>query len=149
MFNNILVVCLGNICRSPTAEFMLKQALPEKHIASAGIQACLHKDGTGWDMDATARRIAEENGLACPPHAAQKLNQQLASEYDLILVMEAKHRAMVAERYPQALAKTMLLGHWLEGPNKDIPDPYKKSDEVFQHVYQLIEKATQAWVQKV
>src|SRR5690554_945985 len=149
MFDNILVVCLGNICRSPTAEFLLKQALPHKHIASAGIQACLHKDGTGWDMDATARRIAEENGLACPTHEAQKLNQQLASEYDLILVMEAKHRAMVAERFPEALAKTMLLGHWLESSNKDIPDPYKKSDDVFQHVYQLIEKATQACSQKV
>lgn len=149
MFENILVVCLGNICRSPTAEFLLKQALPHKHIASAGIQACIHKNGTGWDMDPTARRIAEGNGLPCSTHEAQKLTQQLASEYDLILVMEAKHRGMVAERFPQALAKTMLLGHWLESSNKDIPDPYKKSDEVFQHVYQLIEKSTAAWRTKL
>jgi|SRR5690554_968978 len=150
MFNNILVVCLGNICRSPTAEFALKQKLPHKHIASAGLKACIHSNGIGWDMDDSARKIAQANGLECPTHEAQKLSQQLISEYDLILVMENQHRNMIAQRYPEALSKTMLLGHWLQNTNnKDIPDPYKKSDEVFQHVYQLIDAATTAWCSKL
>ena len=150
MFDNILVVCVGNICRSPTAEFLFKQQLPNKRIASAGLQACLNADGSGWDMDDTARKIAQANGLDCPRHEAQKLNQALVSEYDLILVMEAKHRNQIAERYPEALAKTMLLGQWIENTNnKDIPDPYKKSEDVFQHVYQLIEAATAAWCAKL
>lgn len=150
MFENILVVCLGNICRSPTAEFLLKQKLPHKHIASAGLKACIHSNGNGWDMDATARKIAEQNGLSSPKHEAQQLSQKLISEYDLILVMEAKQRNIIAERYPEAHAKTMLLGHWLPNTsNKDIPDPYKKSDEVFQHVYQLIDTATTAWHAKL
>lgn len=150
MFNNILVVCLGNICRSPTAEFLLKQKLPHKHIASAGLQACISSDGTGWDMDATAKQVAEQNGLISPKHQAQQLNQQLVSQYDLILVMEAQQRNIIAKRYPEAHAKTMLLGQWLTGTNsKDIPDPYKKSEEVYQHVYQLIDAAVQAWCSKL
>lgn len=150
MFNNILVVCLGNICRSPTAEFLLKQNLPHKRIASAGLKACIHSDGTGWDMDDTARKIAEANGLTCPKHEAQKLSRQLVSEFDLILVMEGQHRNMIAQRYPEAHAKTMLLGHWLKNTsNKDIPDPYKKSEEVYQNVYQLIDAATSAWLTKL
>lgn len=159
MFNNILVVCLGNICRSPTAEFLLKQQLPHKHIASAGLQACIHSDGTGWDMDATAKKIAEQNGLVSPKHQAQKLSQQLISQYDLILVMEAQQRNIIAKRYPEAHAKTMLLGQWLTGtassPSNsqskgiEIPDPYKKSEEVYQHVYQLIDAAVAAWCSKL
>lgn len=149
MFNKILVVCLGNICRSPTAEFLLKQRLPGKHIASAGLSACKHSDGKGWDMCSTARAIAEKNGLSCPIHSAQQLSRELISQVDLILVMEAAQRSQIAQRYPEAHAKTMLLGQWLPGGKKDIPDPYKKSDEVYQHVYELIDAATAGWQAKI
>jgi protein-tyrosine phosphatase len=145
MFEKILVICLGNICRSPTAEFLLKQRLPGKHIASAGLSACKHSDGRGWNMCETARATAEKNGLSCPTHSAQQLNRELVSQYDLLLVMETSQRNEIAKRYPEAHAKTMLLGQWLPGTNKDIPDPYKKSDEVYQHVYQLIDQATATW----
>lgn len=154
MFDKILVVCLGNICRSPTGEFALKQLLPGKTIASAGLHAMRHRsadgqDGKGWDMDATARAVAERNGLACPTHEAQQLTRELIGHYDLILVMENEQRNHIAKRYPEAHAKTMLLGQWLQPGGKDIPDPYKKSDEVYQHVYQLIDQACQAWAQKI
>lgn len=149
MFKNILVVCLGNICRSPTAEFLLKQRLPGVHVASAGLSACKNNDGSGWDMDATAKTIAEKNGLICPTHAAQQLNRDLIRVYDLILVMEASQRNEIAKRYPEAHAKTMLLGNWLPDGPKDIPDPYKKSTEVYQHVYDLIDAATAKWQAKL
>lgn len=163
MFDKILVVCLGNICRSPTAEFLLKQRLPNKHIASAGLKAMIHRAnestpdiaGKGWDMDKTARTIAERNGLVCATHQAQLLTRELISQYDLILVMEQAQRSQIAERYPEAHAKTMLLGQWLDSEStggshsKEIPDPYKKSDEVYQHVYQLIDAATAAWAKKL
>lgn len=153
MFDKILVVCLGNICRSPTGEFALKRLLPNKHIASAGLQAMSHSDGKGWDMDKTARVIAEHNGLQCPTHEAQQLTRELIGHYDLILVMEQAQRQHIGKRYPEAMAKTMLLGHWLKdasNPNgRDIPDPYKKSDETYQHVFELIDQACNAWAQKI
>ena len=142
MFDKILVVCIGNICRSPTAEFLLRQLLPEKQIESAGLFAM-----KGQDMDRHARRRAENHGYDFPAHMARQFDSQMAREFDLILVMETEHRNMIAERYPEALAKTMLLGKWQD--NREIPDPYKKSDEVFEHVFKLIDTATKAWASKL
>jgi len=150
MFNRILIVCLGNICRSPTAKFLLQQALPEKHIESAGITAMV-KDGKGWDMDAKARETAQAKGYEFGEHAAQQLTRELINNHDLILVMENEHRQYIGKRYPEAMAKTMLLGQWLNdsngnsGKGKDIPDPYRRSDEVYQHVFDLIDKSCNEW----
>lgn len=142
MFDKILVVCVGNICRSPTAEFMLQAALPNKQVDSAGLHAMVDKD-----MDQQARTVAEQNGLVCKTHCARQLTSQLGREYDLILVMEKRHRDEIAERFPELMAKTMLLGKW-EG-DKDIPDPYRKSDEVFEQIYKRIDAAVQSWAKKL
>ncbi|CAB0151201.1 putative low molecular weight protein-tyrosine-phosphatase AmsI [Pseudidiomarina piscicola] len=146
MFERIIVVCLGNICRSPTAKFMLQQALPNKHVDSAGITAMV-RDGKAWEMDAKARAIAEANGYSFAEHRAQQLNRELVANHDLILVMDNEQRNYIGQRYPEALAKTMLLGHWLN--KKEIPDPFKRSDEVYQHVFELIEKSCNEWKTKL
>lgn len=154
MFQKILVVCLGNICRSPTAQFLLQHHLPNKTIHSAGITAMVHSDGKGWDMDKTAREIAGKNGFEFPVHEAKQLTRELIGHYDLILVMENNHRSHIAKRYPEAHAKTMLLGQWMqsgsqERTGKEIPDPYKKSEEVYQHVFELIDKSCNQWKTKL
>ena len=92
-FEHVLVVCVGNICRSPTAEFLLKRALPGKRVESAGLGALV-----GHDMEATARLVAEAHGLACPQHKARQLTRELCREADVILVMEARHRDGVTGR---------------------------------------------------
>lgn len=142
MFNKILIVCVGNICRSPTAEFMLQAALPSKQVDSAGLHAMVDKD-----MDGQARQTAESKGLVCKTHSARQLTSELGRNYDLILVMEKRHRDEIAERFPELMAKTMLLGKW-EG-EKDIPDPYRKSDEVFEQIYHHIETSVQSWATKL
>ena len=157
MFDKILVVCVGNICRSPTAEFLLKQALPHKTIASAGLHAMVtpsvaadtagQADSLGHGMNAQAREIAEQHGVHCPAHEAQQFTSELARKYDLILVMEKRHRDEIGQRFPEALAKTMLFGQW-DG-QRDIPDPYKKSDEVFAQIFKLIEHNSMLWAQKL
>lgn len=48
---------------------------------------------------------------------------------------------------PEVRGKTMLLGHWLQG--KEIPDPYRKSDEAFESVYRLIDQSCQHWAEKL
>lgn len=151
MFNNILVVCVGNICRSPTAEFLLQRALPHKNISSAGLHAMVktNEQGTsvGEPMNVQAQKIAEQHGLVCPTHEARQFTGDLARSHDLILVMEKRHRDEIGKRFPEALAKTMLLGQW-DG-QKDIPDPYKKSDEVFSQIYKLIEHNCTLWANKL
>ncbi|MEJ8690527.1 protein tyrosine phosphatase, partial [Klebsiella pneumoniae] len=67
--------------------------------------------------------------------------------YQLILVMERMHLEQVSNIAPELRGKTMLLGHW--NGNKDIPDPYKKSDEAFDSVYKLIEQSCKCWISKI
>lgn len=139
MINSILVVCVGNICRSPTAERLLKSSLPEKKIASAGLSAM-----TGHAADETAAGVASEHGVSLEGHVAQQLTSDMCRDYDLILVMEKKHVELVNRINPSVRGKTMLFGHWLN--QQDIADPYKKSREAFEAVYGLLENAAQKWV---
>lgn len=146
MFNNILVVCVGNICRSPTGEGILKTYFPEKNISSAGIAT--KKSGlVGKSAHETAVVLAKENDIDITSHQAQQLTAELCSKYDLILIMEKQHLEAVTSIAPEARGKTMLFGHWLD--SKDIPDPYRQSREAFDHAYKLIEQSALAWVNKL
>ena len=146
MFSNILVVCVGNICRSPTGERVLQQLLPNKTISSAGI-AVEKSRLTGKSADETAKLIASEKGFSLENHQAQQLTAQLCSKQDLILVMEQGHIDALTEIVPEARGKTMLFGHWMNPV--DIPDPYRQSREAFDHAYSLIEQSAQAWAKKL
>lgn len=143
MFNHILVLCIGNICRSPVAEAMLKANLPGKTVESAGLCALV-----GQGADPTATRLAEQAGLDLSAHEARQVGAEHLRQADLILVMSESQRAQVRSQDPTAAGKTMLLSHWL--PDKpDIPDPYKKSQEAFEHVHGMIQSAVQAWLPKL
>lgn len=139
MITSVLVVCVGNICRSPTGERLLKRALPEKRIASAGLSAL-----KGYPADQTASEVAARYGLSLEGHHAQQLTASMCRDFDLILVMEKRHIEQVNRIDPAARGKTMLLGHWLN--QQEIADPYRKSREAFEEVYGLLENATQKWV---
>lgn len=142
MFNKILVVCVGNICRSPSGEYLLKHHLPNKHIASAGVGALV-----GKPADKMAAMVAQEHGISLDGHVAQQLTSELCKEYDLILVMEKGHIEAVTGIAPEARGKTMLFGQWIG--QKDIPDPYRQSREAFDFAYQLIDESAQAWAKKL
>lgn len=140
MFDSILVVCVGNICRSPTGERLLKQVLPTKRVASAGLGALV-----GKPADATAVEVANENNLSLEGHEAQQLTSALCRQYDLILVMEKGHIDGVSRIAPEVRGKTMLFGHWLN--QQEIADPYRKSRTAFEFVYSQLEQSAQKWAQ--
>ena len=142
MFNSILVVCTGNICRSPIAERLLRQHLPTKMIDSAGVGALI-----GNAADDTAKMISEKNGLSLDGHSGQQFTASLARKYDLILAMEKEHIEQISKIAPEARGKAMLLGYWLG--QKAIPDPYRKSYEAFESVYKTIDLACQSWIDKL
>lgn len=142
MFDKILVVCVGNICRSPSAEYLLKKLLTNKTIRSAGIGALV-----GKAADKMACEVANENSISLDCHKAQQLTSVLCREYDLILVMEQGHIGAVTNIAPEARGKTMLLSHWTD--KNDIPDPYRQSKEAFDHAYKLINQSCNAWAMKL
>ena len=142
MFNSILVVCTGNICRSPIGERILKQLLPTMQVDSAGTAALIDHNA-----DNSAIKIAKKHGISLEGHKGKQFTAKLARNYDLILAMEKIHIKQIEKIAPEARGKTMLFGHWLE--NRDIPDPYRKSDEAFASVFVLIQRSSQLWVEKL
>ncbi|ENH6749379.1 MULTISPECIES: protein tyrosine phosphatase [Klebsiella] len=142
MFNSVLVVCTGNICRSPIGERYLQKLLPDMIIQSAGTGALV-----GHAADDSAIKIAQINNLSLEGHTGRQFTAELGRAFDLILVMERSHLEQVSRLAPEVRGKTMLFGHWLE--QRDIPDPYRKSDEAFVSVYKLIESAGLQWAKKL
>jgi protein-tyrosine phosphatase len=142
VFNNILVVCMGNICRSPVAEFLLKQHVSGGDISSAGLTAM-----RGGDIDPMARAVALSRGLDCPLHKARQLTPEMCRDADLILVMENQQRQLVSSMSPQSRGKIFLLGRFAD--NMEIPDPYLCGREVFEEVHTKLVKATDGWVRQL
>ncbi len=141
-FSNILVVCVGNICRSPTAEYLLRDGL-QKHqgieVSSAGLGALV---GRGVDEQAAA--LLAQHGVDCDSHQARQLDAQMLHQADLVLTMEHGHIDGIRSIAPEVRGKTFLLGKW--SGDIEIPDPFRRSDEMFLEVYQLIEKSVQGWL---
>lgn len=143
MFNRILIVCVGNICRSPTAECLLKNKInsPNVSISSAGIKACV-----GQDIDNDASAVLQEHGFIFT-HIARQLTIEHIHQSDVILVMEKKHIDYVLQLAPEARGRVFLLGKWQS--DREILDPYKQSHNAFLHTYTLIDEAVTAWTKKL
>jgi len=140
MFNKILVVCVGNICRSPTAERLLKHYLPSLDVESAGLGALV-----GKGADKSAASVAAAHQISLDGHCARQLSGKMCREYDLILTMEKSHIARLCELAPEMRGKVMLFGHW--DNEREIPDPYRKSREAFEAVYHLLDQSASQWAQ--
>lgn len=129
---------------------MLRRAMPDKQIQSAGLQAMVDHGA-----DPTAAEIASAAGLDLSAHKARQISNELVQWADLILMMSQNQRRMLAGQMPEALGKSLLLGHWVRAQGtranngQDIPDPYKKSWDVFEHVHKMMDEAVQLWVSKI
>ncbi|HET7268096.1 MAG TPA: low molecular weight protein-tyrosine-phosphatase [Oleiagrimonas sp.] len=139
MFQRILVVCVGNICRSPTAEIMLRRHLPMATVSSAGLHAL-----TGRPMDDIAREVLEAHGLDGSAHIARQLDADMLRDADLVLAMERAHVEAITRQAPQARGRTFLLGKWQS--NRSVPDPYRQQRPAFEHVHELIAVAVDSWI---
>ncbi|MEO8778068.1 MAG: low molecular weight protein-tyrosine-phosphatase [Rhodanobacter sp.] len=146
MFKQVLVVCLGNICRSPTAEFLLRERLQQSdshpygvQVASAGLTAMV-----GRPMEATAAQVLREHGVDGGSHRARQLTPTMLRDSDVVLVMERAHVAEVRRVAPEFGGKVFLLGKWQA--NASIPDPYGQRREAFDRAYRLIERGVTGWL---
>ena len=140
-FDNILVVCVGNICRSPMAEALLKQRYPNKNIDSAGVGALV-----GHPADPAALEIMNDQQLDVTNHVAKQIDESLARKADIIFTMSDGQTKWIEERWPFCRGKTFKLGHWKD---KDIADPYKHEKSAFQTAYQDIVDSLEQWSEKI
>ena len=144
MFNNIVVVCTGNICRSPIGEALLRERLKGqgRSIISAGIGAL-----TGHPADPTAQQIMLENGIDISSHRAQQATAQLLSSMDLILAMDGTHVGWIANKYPELRGRVHKVLKWQK--NADVLDPYRLPRVAFEKAYLNIKAGMEDWLNKI
>ena len=139
----VLFVCLGNICRSPAAEGVMR-----KLAADRGMRLALDSAGTGgWHVgalpDARMRKAAAARGYDLDGLSARKVALADFYEFDRILAMDESNLADLREMEPAnaEAAVGLFLDFARRHDEREVPDPYYGGPEGFDHVLDLIEDA--------
>jgi protein-tyrosine phosphatase len=103
---HVLVVCTGNVCRSPYIEWRLRYELKGSgiHVSSAGTRALV-----GHDMDPGTRECLRHRGSDADSFSARELTADLVREADLVVTAAREHRAAAARLHPPAMVRTFTL----------------------------------------
>jgi protein-tyrosine phosphatase len=140
----LLFVCLGNICRSPLAEALMKYHVQNLELSdSFFIDSC----GTGnWHQGESPDKRTLDNALKNSldiTHKARQIKSEDIAAFDYIFVMDQHNLTSVLSTYPQAKDKLFLVSHFSKlHPNAIIPDPYYGEEEDFQMVFDLLNSIT-------
>ncbi len=145
MINKILILCVGNICRSPMAEALLATKLadtvPLAVVSSAGLGALV-----GRPADPLAQELMLARGMDISGHRARQASPDIILDADLILTMSSGQQLDVESRIPSVRGRVHRLGKWGE---YDIPDPYKRPKSAFEQALILIEQSVDDWHKKL
>ncbi|HEX8576013.1 MAG TPA: low molecular weight protein-tyrosine-phosphatase [Flavobacterium sp.] len=146
----ILMVCLGNICRSPLAEGILRAKLPEKDfiIDSAGT-GDYH---IGRPPDKRSIAIAREKGLDITAQKARQFTAKDFKDFDIIYVMDQSNYTNVLRFAPNEEAKkkvSLILNELFPGENVDVPDPFYGLENGFNSVYDMLDEACDSIAKKL
>jgi protein-tyrosine phosphatase len=141
----VLFVCMGNICRSPTAEGVFRKVLLERapeldvSVASAGT----HAYHVGQPPDPRARRAAERRGIDLSAQRARRVNADDFEHFELVLAMDEQNREALLEICPPEFRDRvrLLLEFAPHLGRTEVPDPYYGGSNGFEHVLDLVEEA--------
>jgi len=138
----ILMVCLGNICRSPLAEGILKSKLPkDKFVIDSAGTASYH---IGSPPDRRAMNIAEKNGLDISSLRGRQFSIDDFERFDYIYVMDESNynNVMALARNEEDKNKVrFILNETYPNQNYDVPDPYYGGTEGFENVFKMLDEA--------
>ncbi|MGS0895672.1 low molecular weight protein-tyrosine-phosphatase [Burkholderia stagnalis] len=141
----LLVVCVGNICRSPMAQALFRARMPGIDVQSAGLGALV-----GHPAEPFAVALMRERGLDIAAHRARLLTPPLCARADLILTMEREQKRALERRHPALLGRVFTLGEFCPAPGRarpgfDVPDPYCGTRSSFEESLRLIERGVDDW----
>lgn len=148
MIQSVLLVCTGNICRSPLAASLLERALKER-----GLEVTVTSAGTGaWDgapASEGAYLVGLERGLDLSGHRARLLTRELVEGADLVLTMARHHRARVDELGGEG--RVFVLGEYAgrSGDEVEVSDPFGGDLEVYRTTCEELEALTSVVVERL
>jgi protein-tyrosine-phosphatase len=146
----ILFVCTGNTCRSSMAEAIATNLIKQKGL---GDRFIFTSAGT-WALDGSP---ASENAVEAlkaynidlSSHRAQRVNQDIVNQADLILTMTAGHKAMLQELFPASLDKLYTLYEYLGDTSRDVDDPFGGSLAVYEESAAELKSAVEELLKKL
>jgi len=142
---NVLFVCLGNICRSPLAEGIMRR-LYKDH----GIVGLIESAGTAdWNVgsraDSRAVKVALNNGIDIKNHTARQLRHEDFEKFDLIIVMDRANEKAVKKIAPQAVHHKIRRAL----NDDDVIDPYHSDDAAFEDTFKTLWSSCQEMVMQL
>ncbi|KXS38754.1 MAG: protein-tyrosine phosphatase [Halomonadaceae bacterium T82-2] len=148
----VLFVCLGNICRSPSAEGVFREQLRQAGLAErVEVDSC----GIGhWHVgkapDRRAQAAANQRGIDLSALRARTLAAEDFERFDYILAMDHDNLAAIEARKPaDCRAQTELFLRYAGRPGEAVPDPYFGGDDGFERVLDLIESASDGLIVEI
>jgi protein-tyrosine-phosphatase/predicted ATP-grasp superfamily ATP-dependent carboligase len=121
----VLILCYGNICRSPLAAAFATRLMPNSFIESAGFYQT-----TGRPSPEFVLAAAKMSGVDLAAHRSKCVDEKMIDEADLILIMDISNYEFLKKLFPRALEKTLFLGMFLPDPELEIKDPYDNPDSM-------------------
>lgn len=144
MTMNVLMVCLGNICRSPLAEGILRDKLKGLNLDSKVESAGTGNYHVGESADPRSVEVAKKNHININSHQARQFQVEDFDKYDLIYAMDSSNYDNIIKlaRNKADEQKVMLLmDELMPGEKIDVPDPYFGGQHGFDRVYEMIDRA--------
>ena len=145
----VLFVCMGNICRSPTAEGVFR-----KIVSDAGLSEYIHIDSAGTHSyhvneppDRRARDVAERRGFVLDNIRSRSIKIEDFEQFDYILAMDMNNLLTLRESAPEhhQRCKVSLFLEFVESVRElEVPDPYYGGPDGFEHVLDLIDEASRS-----
>ena len=149
MSKKVLMVCLGNICRSPLAEGILQSKVEDDVTVDSAGTAGYH---VGNLPDERSIEVAKQNKVDITNQRARKVTQSDFDKYDYIYAMDKDNydnlRAM-ANNDLQRNKVILIMDELYPNENIDVPDPYYGGDNGFKNVYSMLDKATDMILEKL
>lgn len=149
MVTKVLMVCLGNICRSPLAEGILKHKVDFRYVFvdSAGTGS-YH---IGKNPDPRSINVAQKYGIDISKQRCRQFHVNDFDEFDLIYVMDKSNYTDVIAKSKNKndRLKVKLLLSEIDMKRTEVPDPYYDQLDGFEHVYHLLEKACESIATKL
>lgn len=145
----ILMVCLGNICRSPLAEGILQSKVSNNVFVDSAGTAGYH---VGNLPDKRSVEVAKTHGLDISNQKCRKFSIEDFEDFDLIYVMDEsnyKDVIMLARNEKDKTKVKMILNEVDSSLNNNVPDPYYGGDSGFENVYQLLDEACEIIANKI
>lgn len=149
----VLFVCMGNICRSPTAEGVFNKLLQDSRVSNRFLidSAGTHAYHVGNSPDDRAQQTAHSRGINLSTIRARQVSNEDFEYYDHILAMDAENMKNMKQTCPSEYQHKLkrFLDFAPEQDERDVPDPYYGGQNGFEHVFDLVEAASNGFLDTV